>query len=160
MIDVNTLMITLAGVLKRSEHAKTYTLNYVGDMGAMSFEQQAEWAHKQDILITPHGAQNVNFLWLKQCAVVMEIFPANYYMPGHLLQLAKAAGAVTFSAYPGIDPYKDISRTMSDAPFRISARSKNIYFDAVAAEVALNIMIKARKQCHKRTMQGAPHRKH
>ena len=137
-----------------SRDVRTYTLSHVDEVGELSFAEQAAWTHSQDILFAPRGAQNINFLWVRPCTVILEIFPHSYYIPGEYLQLAKAAGAITFSAYDGLHPEHDTLRTPSDFHLRVTARAASFTtFDIRAAERALAEMRGTRIKCR---LWGSP----
>ena len=149
-----TLMSDLLKVVQR--HTSTYTLSYVDDMGTMSFAEQAMWVHSQDIIFAPHGAQNVNFVWAQQCAAILEIYPKNYYIPGELLQLARAVGAIPFAAYEGDHPYEDTQRSASGGrEVQIRARAAVFEsFDIRAATQALDEMLRSRSSCLKNDLRS------
>ena len=100
----------------------------------MSFEEQAQWVHDQDVIIAPHGAQNVNFMWCRRCTVVVEIFPRGFYMPGEYLQLARSAGAVVFAAYDGANPLAETAAETMTYMQRLNVRDTNIQFNLSLAD--------------------------
>ena len=153
-MGAETLMSDLVKAVQR--HANTYTLSHVDDMGTMSFVQQAMWVHSQDIIFAPHGAQNVNFIWAQQCAAILEIYPKNYYIPGELLQLARAVGAIPFAAYEGDHPYEDTQRSASGGrEVQIRARAAVFEsFDIRAATQALDEMLRSRSSCLKNDLRS------
>lgn len=112
IVDADKAMAALARALAAREIA---TLSYMSDLGDLGFEEQAQWVHAQDILLSPHGAQNVNFLWARPCTAIVEFFPKHYFIPGEYLQLARAVGAVAFAAYKGpVDPYADTALALGE----------------------------------------------
>lgn len=65
-----------------------------------SFMEQAQWVNKQDIIITPHGAQETNLLFARRCMGVIELSPMNYYVPRWYASLANGLGAQFYGGYP------------------------------------------------------------
>jgi len=135
IVGADSLMGGFVQVLSRD--VRTYTLSHVDEVGELSFAEQAAWTHSQDILFAPRGAQNINFLWVRPCTVILEIFPHSYYIPGEYLQLAKAAGAITFSAYDGLHPEHDTLRTPSDFHLRVTARAASFTSSTFVHQSAL-----------------------
>ena len=113
----------------------------------LHFTQQAGWVNRQDIIICPHGAQNLNFIFVRQCAVVLEVYPHKYYIPGYYLSLARLAGAWAFEAYPGPDAAADGKRTAKDGPARRAARLETIGITAADILQILPALLEARLKC-------------
>ena len=116
---------------------------------AMPPVAQGAWVAAHDLIISPHGAQNLNFLFLRPCAVVLEVFPAKYYIPGYYLQLARAAGARAFEAYPGPNAIRDgrIAGSPGGARLRAAARLQDIPIQAADVLGILPAMLEGRRQC-------------
>ena len=100
------------------------------------------------------STQNVNFIWARQCAAILEIYPEAYFIPGEYLQLVRAVGAIPFAAYEGDHPYEDSQRSTEDAGLRFRSRAAVFKsFDIRAAEQALNEMLRARSSCLKNLLK-------
>ena len=113
----------------------------------MKFPQQAGWVNRHDIIVCPHGAQNLNFLFVRHCAVVLEVYPHKYYILGYYLSLARLAGARAFEAYPGPNALQDGRRTAVDAGARQKARVETIAITAADVLQILPALLEARLQC-------------
>ena len=107
----------------------------------VSFPDQAQWMHRMDVVISPHGAQLTNALFLRPCTVVLEIFPMNYYVPGYFSTLVTAVGGLTFVAYPGLPDMDRVFRESHVANFRKAPLNVTI----TVADVQM--MIEARATC-------------
>ncbi len=59
-----------------------------------SFQQQVQFFHDIDLLISPHGAQliGIPFMANKPCAGMIELFPHNYLVPDYFGTLAVGSG--------------------------------------------------------------------
>lgn len=135
--------------------------NEVADLGHLSFAEQARWVHAQDLIIAPHGAQNINFLWARRCTAILELYPKHYYLPSEMLQLARAVGAVPFAGYvaphgPGSAPYQDrecsqvgmcAGGTGGAKTCHMAARTVELHVDAPTLKAALLSMLEARREC-------------
>lgn len=113
-------------------------------MDGLSFVEQAAFVHTQDLVISPHGAQNINLLFARPCASVLEIFPRFYNVPGFYLPVASAAGAITFAA---MQDGGWNSRTGSTYNFRRKARRVQIDFTGDDVARALEPMRAAHLAC-------------
>ena len=69
-------------------------------MDNLTLAEQVKAIRSHDIIISPHGAQNSNFAFAVPCTVLLELFPAQYFLPMYL-DLAGEVGARTFYMYPG-----------------------------------------------------------
>jgi len=143
VVNADLLAARLIRTLARHNLSRSYSLSHINDLGDFSFEEQAHWVHEKDVIIAPHGAQNTNFVWARRCTSILEIYPANYFIPGLYLQLARAAGAVIFAAHQG---RQDMSKVFNYR-LRRAVRSRNIFFDVEAAASTLKLMLDARLQC-------------
>ena len=56
-----------------SSHSSEISVSAVDDLGYLSFRGAAEWVHSQDVIVTPHGGQNVNLMWVRPCTAVLEV---------------------------------------------------------------------------------------
>ena len=67
-------------------------------MDNLTLREQVRAIRSHDIIISPHGAQNSNFAFAVPCTVVLELFPAQYFLPMYL-DLAGEVGARAFFMY-------------------------------------------------------------
>merc|ERR1719356_1480584 len=105
-------------------------------------EYQAEWVNKQDIIVSPHGAQLTNLIWARRCTGVMELFPQNYYIPGFFGALASVVGGVAFAGYPeGRNAADDTRPTIDDKDRREEARSKPLTSGSVSVASFLERLV-------------------
>lgn len=140
--------IMSAFVTMLTQSTQHYSVSLADDLGDLAFVEQARWVRDKDVLIAPHGAQNINFMWARPCAAILEIYPKGYYIPGHLLQLARAVGAMTFAAYPGHRPYHDTRRTNRlGTAGEVHAREGALKLNVSTAKAALLQMLGARHGC-------------
>ena len=144
------LMGPLAVALARSP-AKRFSLGAVDDMEALSFREQAQWIHNQDVVIAPHGAQNINFLWVRTCTVVLELFPIGFFIPTYFGLIAEASGAVYFAAHPGTtDPVKAMKDAFKQDRMmflKIKNSAINATLSISEAEALLHELVAARSAC-------------
>ena len=54
-------------------------IEVVGNLGG-NLTTQAEVIHSADVIITSHGAQNTNLVFIRPCTVVLELFNPGYYL--------------------------------------------------------------------------------
>ena len=54
--------------------------------------------HNADVLITPHGAQLTNAVFLRPCTVVLEILPDSFYHPKKA-PLVMEVGGIHYTGY-------------------------------------------------------------
>lgn len=109
---------------------------------------QAEWIHKQDIILSPHGQQLVNLIWARRCVGVMELFPQGYYIPGFFGAMASVVGGVAVAGYPeGRNPADDTRPALSDGHVRGKARSTPIRVHSESVVRFLNQLVAQQKQC-------------
>ena len=129
-------------------------VNVVADLGGWTFLEQATWVSAQMLVVMPHGAGSVNYLFARPCTAILEVYPFGYYLPGEYLNLARAVGALGYTAYPGNSPYNDTDRHSSPAA-RYQARSVSLAPDpARVAEWAVEA-VAASAQCRRHQSQGA-----
>jgi hypothetical protein len=58
----------------------------------MTFDQQVTLLADIDILITPHGAQETNLVFMPPCAAILEVLPDQYFIPKYYGTLAASCG--------------------------------------------------------------------
>lgn len=146
----------LMGAISEIVPAKGFTVSTIDDLGDLSVQDQAQWMHNQDLVIAPHGAQNANFMWVRECTAVLELFPLGYYVPGYTLALAEIAGAEIFTGYPGARPKADTSGSFTEGvKERMKHRSMNFEdaVDKVEAQSLIEEMLKARLTCLERRLK-------
>ena len=141
------------GQIARVMHARHYSLSYMDSFDRMSFLEQAQWVHQQDILVSPHGAQNINFLFARPCTAILEIYPKGYYLPGEYLQLARAVGAVVFSAYDGEHPYAETAASTGSFGARIHVRNSFFMLNTSVAGIAVQQLLGAWQSCRHGTLE-------
>ncbi|EOD21537.1 hypothetical protein EMIHUDRAFT_458342 [Emiliania huxleyi CCMP1516] len=136
------------------QHFMRVDVNVVADLGGWTFLEQATWVSAQMLVVMPHGAGSVNYLFARPCTAILEVYPFGYYLPGEYLNLARAVGALGYTAYPGDTPYNDTDRHSSPAA-RYQARSVSLAPDpARVAEWAVEA-VAASAQCRRHQSQGA-----
>merc|ERR1711879_712710 len=69
-----------------------------------SFEEQVHLFYHTDILVSPHGGQLTNVVFMPSCGAVLELFVADYFIPGYFGTLAFDAGldATWLHVYGGV----------------------------------------------------------
>lgn len=115
----------------------------------LSFEDQANWINSHDVVISPHGAQLTNLIFLQPCAAILELYPPFYYVPGYFLTLALNVGALAYVGYPGEAADDDVARMLSGGPHAMNRfRTKKIDVDDLdALSNAVGAMIEERTRC-------------
>jgi Glycosyltransferase 61 len=58
----------------------------------MTFDQQVTLMAEIDILITPHGAQETNLVFMPPCGGILEVIPDQYFVPKYYGTLAASTG--------------------------------------------------------------------
>ncbi|KAG5189562.1 hypothetical protein JKP88DRAFT_137106, partial [Tribonema minus] len=132
-----------AAILQRPREQRAAQLTTV-DMAVFdgwSLAQQAAWAARHDVIISPHGNQLTNVAFARRCAVVLELFPPNYIVPDFFTSLALDAGAVSF--YLHVLP----SQNESTRRGRARERSKQLYYTAEHIMRVWDDMLAARDKC-------------
>lgn len=100
--------------------------------------EQAAWMRDHDVVISPHGAQLTNLVFLQPCAAILELSPAHYFVPGYFLTLALNAGALAYVGYPGDAPERDVERVLAMPPHSMTNfRKAPIRLDGYASLVAV-----------------------
>lgn len=120
----------------------------------LTFRQQAAWIFRQDIVISPHGAQLANIIFARRCTVLLELFPKNYYMPGWFSQLAVNAGAVCFEGYPNLHPVQDMNRSVANIRVNIHGLMHRAQYSSIEVGTdeiiqIISTMLDARLKCHR-----------
>jgi len=73
-------------------------VEYVPGYNDYSFEEQAKHMHSTDVIISPHGAQLTNTVFIRPCTVVLELLPSKFYHPKKTA-LVMEAGGVGYYGY-------------------------------------------------------------
>ncbi len=61
---------------------------------------------QQDLIISPHGAQLTNMVFMRgKCSALLELYPLNYFFDGFFPSLVRSTGAAAFYLYPGPSPH-------------------------------------------------------
>lgn len=136
------------------------TLSVEDHLSATTFDgvsllEQARWIRDQDIIITPHGAQNSNFVFARRCTVILELYPRHYYIPGFFLPLARAAGAITFAGYPNWSPLDDLRAALQGHGVIGKARDSTVDVTASELQASLPTLIERSLRCRTRS-RGRP----
>ncbi|KAJ1622885.1 hypothetical protein T492DRAFT_1059327 [Pavlovales sp. CCMP2436] len=130
----------------------------------LSFIEQAAWLHSHDLILSAHGAQNMNFIFARKCASILEVFPPRYYLPGFYLTAAQAAGAVTFVAFSNAEeartnpPASGLSKKDERQAYKSRRRSRHAALEISPESMAraLQLMLKAHCDCVRRGRLAAP----
>lgn len=83
----------------REEYGDILNVEYIPGYDDYTFEEQAKHFHSVDVVISPHGAQLSNSVFLRPCTVVLELLPPSFYHP-RKLTLAMEAGGIGYYGYP------------------------------------------------------------
>lgn len=111
-----------------------------------SLMEQAHWVNKQDIIITPHGAQETNLLFARRCMGVIELSPENYYIPEWFASLANALGAHFYAGYPERrDGHDDTQGTWDCC--RWASRSADVFASANSVLTFLKQAVAQQTRC-------------
>jgi len=70
-------------------------------MTGKTLREQAALIAEHDVLIAPHGAQNANFVFVREGTVVLEMFEAAYVLPMYLALALDAGAAAAFIMVAG-----------------------------------------------------------
>ena len=73
----------------------------------MPFANQTRWMSSHDVVIAAHGAGLTNAAFIRPCAIVMELFPPNYYVSEFYQPLIQQAGGIALEWHNGSTPEKD-----------------------------------------------------
>jgi len=114
-------------------------------MDDKSMSEQAAWMRSKDIILTPHGSQVSNALFLRKCAALVEFFPANYFLPNFYGPLVSEVGSLAFAVSNGT------GQTPSTFEERERVRSRNVVADDNFAHyvacVVLPEVVRSRMKC-------------
>ena len=119
-------------------------------MDNLTLAEQAHSIRSHDIIITPHGAQNGNFAFARPCTVMLELFPAQYFLPMYL-DLASEVGVRSFWMYPG-SKEDAVREAFHTAP--LFGRQKQLRFQKVTTPAAavlatLGTLLQELKECRR-----------
>jgi len=118
-------------------------------MDNLTLAQQVASVRSHDIIISPHGAQNINFAFARPCTVLLELFPDGYLLPMYL-DAGSEAGALGFLMHPGTDlgvALRLTSHTAGNNNRQIRARSTRVTTPATRVLDALPELVAAHRQC-------------
>ena len=124
--DLRTAVLAALRARGGADVANASSVSVIDDFGDMPFEGQARWVRGLDVLISPHGAGSVNYLFARPCTPVLEVMMRGYYIPGEYLQLVRAVGGLAFAAYEGMYAYEETARAAATFEGRMKARSANV----------------------------------
>jgi hypothetical protein len=122
-------------------------MEVLDDFGDLTFAGQASWVHRQDMILLPHGAGCVNLIFARPCTAVLEVYPNGRYIPGEYLQLARAVGAIGYTAYEGTYGYEETVRWNREGWAGMS-RALNMTLDVAAVARWAVHAERDRVQCH------------
>lgn len=122
------------------------TVNYIETFSGLTLQKQAKAMHSADIIVSPHGAQLSNLVYIRPCTVVIELFPRNYYLQFYQALVVSANG-VSYDGYPvGVNKVEE-TRTMLAGDKRAETRDVRILTSPVSILEALPGLISASSQC-------------
>jgi hypothetical protein len=122
----------------------------------LTFTKQARWVNSLDVIISPHGAGEMNILFARRCTGVIELSPENYYIPGWFAGLANAVGAQFYGGYPeGRNGWADTAAKWDCC--RAQMRSAPVFAEPDSVLTALKQAVAQQTQCHQatKTRKGA-----
>ena len=151
MTNVDAMRAALTAVLsgdgKPYPSAAQISMEVLDDFGDLTLAGQASWVHRQDIIILPHGAGCANLMFARPCTVVLEVYPNGRYIPGEYLQLARAVGAIGYTAYEGTYGYEETVR-WNRGGWAGMSRAFNMTLDVAAVARWAVHAERDRVQCH------------
>jgi hypothetical protein len=87
-----------ASKMIQAEWDNNVDVEYIPSYSDYSLKDQAIHMHSADLIITPHGAQTTNAVFIRPCTVVLELLPYRFYHPKKL-PLVMEVGGVAFYGY-------------------------------------------------------------
>ena len=143
LLHTDTLIASIHG----SKDYACIEVSETHNLGALPPQKQAQWVYSKDIVISPHGQQEIGFAFVNTCTVVLEVFPRNYVIPGFFLPFVVNLGGVAFGMHNGPGMVQDKAYLV--AKLRGAARSVQI--NAITdVEKALPYLLQARDNCCRR----------
>ena len=111
-------------------------------MDNKKFPEQVTWAAQQDIIITPHGAQNTNLAFIRPCTAVLEVYPHAYFIPEYFMSLVSFVGGIGFSSIELPHVSASPFRATVEHSDRVKARSDHVEVDVdiIVEHVMLTIL--------------------
>jgi len=129
----------------------TARIEELEDMDALpSMQQQCQWVNAQHVIISVHGAQLTNLVCAAPCAVLLELYPDRYFIPGYYQPLARAMGMEPFGMYLARDPYSHAVPCMEDERCRTAAQSVTHLTVPSAFINLFPVMLRMRAECCRR----------
>jgi len=114
-----------------------------------TLHDQAMEIHKADIIISPHGAQLTNLVFIHPCTAVLELFPRNYYL-GYFQPLVLSAGGISVDGYPsGRSPWLDTPEMIGEVTQRERIRKSPIHTSPASVVRALPNVISSIISCRR-----------
>jgi Glycosyltransferase 61 len=124
-----------------------FNVTYIPSFTGWTVRDQARAMHRADIILSPHGAQLTNAIFIRPCTVVLELYPYAYYVP-FFPSLVRSAAGIPWVAYPQCyDRYADRNQTMRDASHRVKVRSVPLFIAPHSIATNLLPMVQAHMQC-------------
>lgn len=121
--------------LKSSPFSDAIEIEYVDNMKG-PLKSQATIMHRADIVISPHGAQLTNLVFIKPCTVVAELFPNGYYL-NFFQSYVFSAGGISFEGYEDHRSKQFDTLGIQHAKLREMRRSKDLLVSASSIVRAL-----------------------
>jgi hypothetical protein len=121
-------------------------------MEGLQLVEQLAWVHSQDIIIAVHGAGNVNFMSLRKCTSVLEVYPPKYFPSGYYSPLVHFAGGLPYTliAVPKatVNAQYMAQKTKNSRAARKAARDVPVPCDSeLIVQEILPVLIRAREEC-------------
>ena len=110
-------------------------VEYIEDMGKLSFRQQIATMAATGILIAAHGAALVNSMFLPQHAVIIEVFPWKFKKATYI-NLAAMLGLWHMPIYTGPPNMTDLSYYGIKMAWQNSSTGQNFFQGCVDANVS------------------------
>jgi hypothetical protein len=98
----------------RQQFPSPSEIKYFESFDGMSFCEQVTWMSNVDILISPHGAQLTNTIFLPQCGGILEFFPKGFYPHEYFGTLARSTGHYHFGIYASQDGHNDTEKAAAE----------------------------------------------
>eukprot|EP00797_Seminavis_robusta_P024480 Sro410_g137490.2 (239) ;mRNA; r:59590-60306 len=130
-------------------------IQYLDSFDGKSFLEQAAFMANVDILISPHGAQLTNSIFMPQCGGFLELFPRGYHWPELFGTLAASNGHLPVGLYTGPPENRtqDIKYFWSTYELRIQAKHKSVEAHPGMSALAIQELVLHRESCCQQQLQ-------
>lgn len=113
-----------------------------------TFQEQIQFFHQFDIVLSPHGAQLTSMPFMPSCGGVLEFFPRGYFMPFYFGSLARASGLHYMALYVSENDWEaETTLATKTVHSRFRARQSNLCPLVVDAVQAVTDMVGHWNQC-------------